>query len=175
MYTSPSEFWLWIEQGTSHISNRCCKFALVEDRSVEFRPGGYQTIRHWHPSRFLRKYTLRGTTKRHPPSRLQALSTFCTYKPWKFRRSGLDGARRSDRHSQRSDARRSKPQLRYPYRGMWENGRFVGHCLAELVGKARHGKPLTRDEWIVMHAGFQDPRSLLQWQRSRREATSHRS
>jgi hypothetical protein len=24
--------------------------------------------------------------------------------------------------------------------GMWENGRFVGHGLAELVGKARHGK-----------------------------------
>ncbi len=38
--------------------------------------------------------------------------------------------------------------------GMWENGRFVGNGLAELVGKARHGKPLTRDEWIVMHAGF---------------------
>jgi len=38
--------------------------------------------------------------------------------------------------------------------GMWENGRFVGHGLAELVLKARHGKPLTRDEWVVMHAGF---------------------
>jgi hypothetical protein len=38
--------------------------------------------------------------------------------------------------------------------GMWEDGRFVGHGIAELVGKARHGKPLTRDEWIVMHAGF---------------------
>jgi hypothetical protein len=38
--------------------------------------------------------------------------------------------------------------------GMWENGRFVGRGLAELVERARHGKPLTRDEWIVMHAGF---------------------
>jgi hypothetical protein len=41
--------------------------------------------------------------------------------------------------------------------GMWENGRFVGLGLAELVGKARHRKPLTRDEWIVMHLGFSTP------------------
>jgi hypothetical protein len=38
--------------------------------------------------------------------------------------------------------------------GMWENGRFVGHGLAELVEKARLGKSLTGDEWIVMHASF---------------------
>jgi len=44
--------------------------------------------------------------------------------------------------------------------GMWENGRFVGHGLAELVLKARHGKPLTRDEWVVMHAGFSNPGEL---------------
>jgi hypothetical protein len=41
--------------------------------------------------------------------------------------------------------------------GMWEGGRFVGHGLAELVEKARCGRPLTRDEWIVMHAGFSNP------------------
>jgi hypothetical protein len=43
---------------------------------------------------------------------------------------------------------------------MWENGRFVGHGLAELVGKARHSEPLTQDEWIVMHAGFSNPSEL---------------
>jgi hypothetical protein len=45
--------------------------------------------------------------------------------------------------------------------GMWENGRFVGHGLAELVERARHGKPLTQDEWIVMRAGFPNSKSLL--------------
>lgn len=45
--------------------------------------------------------------------------------------------------------------------GLWENGRFVGHGLAEVVEKARHGKPLTPDQWIVMHAGFSAPKSLL--------------
>jgi hypothetical protein len=44
--------------------------------------------------------------------------------------------------------------------GMWENGRFVGNGLAELVEKARHGKPLTRDEWIVTHVGFSNPGEL---------------
>jgi hypothetical protein len=38
--------------------------------------------------------------------------------------------------------------------GMWGNEHFVGRGLAELVERARHGKPLTRDEWIVMLAGF---------------------
>jgi hypothetical protein len=32
--------------------------------------------------------------------------------------------------------------------------------LAELVERTRHGKPLTRDEWIVMHAGFSNPAEL---------------
>jgi hypothetical protein len=41
--------------------------------------------------------------------------------------------------------------------GMWENGRFIGHGLAELINKARHGKPLMPDESIVMHAGFSRP------------------
>ncbi len=45
--------------------------------------------------------------------------------------------------------------------GMWENGRFLGRGLAELVERARHGKPLTRDEWIVTHAGFPNPHALL--------------
>ncbi len=44
--------------------------------------------------------------------------------------------------------------------GFWENGRFVGKGLGEIVGKARHGKPLTRDEWIVTHAGFLNPGEL---------------
>jgi hypothetical protein len=44
--------------------------------------------------------------------------------------------------------------------GMWADGHFVGHGLAELVEKARHGKPLTPDQWIVMHAGFSNPAEL---------------
>jgi hypothetical protein len=50
--------------------------------------------------------------------------------------------------------------------GMWENGRFVGRGFAELVEKARHVKPLTRDEWIVMHAGFSNPELLLKGRRT---------
>ena len=30
--------------------------------------------------------------------------------------------------------------------GMWENGRFIGRGLAELIARARHRSLLTRDE-----------------------------
>ena len=55
------------------------------------------------------------------------------------------------------DIRRDRLRAAEMRLGMWENGRFVGHGLAELVERARHQKPLTRDEWIVMHAGFSNP------------------
>lgn len=55
------------------------------------------------------------------------------------------------------DIRRDRLRAAEMRLGMWENGRFVGRGLAELVEKARHEKPLTRDEWIVMHAGFLRP------------------
>src|SRR5271167_4499948 len=58
------------------------------------------------------------------------------------------------------DIRRDRLRAAEMRLGMWENRRFVGHGLAELVGKARHGKPLTRDERIVMHAGFSNPGEL---------------
>jgi hypothetical protein len=58
------------------------------------------------------------------------------------------------------DIRRDRLRAAETRLGMREDGRFVGHGLAELVGKARHGKPLTRDEWIVMHAGFSNPAEL---------------
>ncbi len=41
--------------------------------------------------------------------------------------------------------------------GFWENGKFVGNGLAELVHKARMGEPLTQDEFIVMSFGFRNP------------------
>ena len=55
------------------------------------------------------------------------------------------------------DIRRDRLRAAEMRLGMWENGRFVGNGLAELVEKAHHGKPLTRDEWIVMHVGFSTP------------------
>ncbi len=58
------------------------------------------------------------------------------------------------------DIRRDRLRAAEMRLGMWENGRFVGRGLAELVVRARHGKPLTRDEWIVMHAGFSNPAEL---------------
>jgi hypothetical protein len=58
------------------------------------------------------------------------------------------------------DIRRDRLRAAEMRLGMWENGRFLGHGLAELVEKARQEKPLTRDEWIVMHAGFSNPSEL---------------
>ena len=58
------------------------------------------------------------------------------------------------------DIRRDRLRAAEMRLGMWENERFVGHGLAELVERARHGKPLTRDEWIVMHAGVSNPGEL---------------
>jgi hypothetical protein len=72
------------------------------------------------------------------------------------------------------DIRRDRLRAAEMRLGMWENGRFVGNGLAELVGKARHVKSLTRDEWIVMHAGFSDPGELRGF-RERREVGMDRS
>jgi hypothetical protein len=55
------------------------------------------------------------------------------------------------------DIRRDRLKAAEMRLGMWEDGRFVGRGLAELVEKARHGKTLTQDEWIVTHAGFSTP------------------
>jgi hypothetical protein len=38
--------------------------------------------------------------------------------------------------------------------GMWHEGKFVGNGLAELLNKARFGKPLSDDEVVVLNAGF---------------------
>ena len=38
--------------------------------------------------------------------------------------------------------------------GMWEGGRFIGKGLAEIVNRARTGKPLKYDEFIVANLGL---------------------
>jgi hypothetical protein len=39
------------------------------------------------------------------------------------------------------DIRRGRLRAAEMRLGMWENGRFIGSGLAELVGKARQGRP----------------------------------
>jgi hypothetical protein len=38
--------------------------------------------------------------------------------------------------------------------GMWESGRFIGKGLAEIVNRARTGKLLKYDEFIVVNLGM---------------------
>jgi hypothetical protein len=62
---------------------------------------------------------------------------------------------RSEWHVRRDRRIAAEMQL-----GMWESGSFTGRGVAELVEKARHGKPITQDEWIVLHGGFRNAEEI---------------
>ena len=58
--------------------------------------------------------------------------------------------------SKLSDWERRERRMRAAERrlGMWEGEKFIGVGLAEIIFKARHGKPITQGEFIIANFGF---------------------
>lgn len=53
------------------------------------------------------------------------------------------------------DIRRDRLRAAERRLGMWENGKFTGRGLAELIGDARaRNRDFTRDEFVVVNLGF---------------------
>jgi hypothetical protein len=46
--------------------------------------------------------------------------------------------------------------------GMWENGKFTGEGLAEMIGRARRGDPLSQDEATILRFGFRNGREIAE-------------
>jgi hypothetical protein len=60
--------------------------------------------------------------------------------------------------------------------GMWENGKFTGLGLAEIIGNARSApRRFSRDEFIVANLGFSSPEELIAAKAAARERRNRAS